>query len=195
MTKHKEIKVILFDSGDTLVHPIGGKWWPGADFHEILNNHNIRGLSWSRMEGAIEEGIRYLDDHHHLMTVERSATNFERSIESCFNISGCVTPISVCFPRWHTPEWMKLILNSSTIHLPFSRNCTRKDFRSVLYRTLGPPLKENTDYLTCENILRHSSSQPKWDAVSLTGRFSEGRLRKWNCRPKNYCLWMTIPTM
>ena len=30
MTEHKEIKGILFDSGDTLVHPIGGKWWPGA---------------------------------------------------------------------------------------------------------------------------------------------------------------------
>ena len=43
MTKHKEIKGILFDSGDTLVRPIGGKWWPGAYFHEILNNYNIRG--------------------------------------------------------------------------------------------------------------------------------------------------------
>ncbi|MDE0299872.1 MAG: HAD-IA family hydrolase [Candidatus Poribacteria bacterium] len=76
MIQHKAIKGILFDSGDTLVQPIGGKWWPGAQFHEILNNHDIRGLSWSRMEGAIEEGIRYLDDHHHLMTVDEERDQF-----------------------------------------------------------------------------------------------------------------------
>ena len=76
MTEHKEIKGIPFDSGDTLVHPIGGKWWPGAYFHEILNNHNIRGLSWNRMEHALEEGIRYLDDHHHLMTVDEERDQF-----------------------------------------------------------------------------------------------------------------------
>ena len=76
MTTHKNIKGILFDSGDTLVRPVGGKWWPGAKFHEILDNHNIRGLSWSRMEDAIEEGIRYLDDHHHLMTVDEERGQF-----------------------------------------------------------------------------------------------------------------------
>ena len=76
MTKFQAVKGILFDSGDTLVRPIGGKWWPGAQFHEILNNHNIRGLSWSRLEDAIEEGIRYLDDHHHLMTVDEERDQF-----------------------------------------------------------------------------------------------------------------------
>ena len=76
MTKHQEIKGILFDSGDTLVRPLGGKWWPGAHFREILDNYNIRGLSWSRMEGALEEGIRYLDDHHHLMTVDEERDQF-----------------------------------------------------------------------------------------------------------------------
>ena len=76
MTKHQEIKGILFDSGDTLVRPLGGKWWPGAHFHEILDNYNIRGLSWSRMEGALEEGIRYLDDHHHLITVDEERDQF-----------------------------------------------------------------------------------------------------------------------
>ena len=35
-----------------------------------------RGLSWSRMEGALEEGIRYLDDHHHLMTVDEERDQF-----------------------------------------------------------------------------------------------------------------------
>lgn len=76
MIEHNEIKGILFDSGDTLVRPVGGKWWPGAQFHEILNNHNIRVLSWNRMEGAIAEGIRYLDDHHHLMTVDEERGQF-----------------------------------------------------------------------------------------------------------------------
>ena len=76
MTKHQEIKGILFDSGDTLVHPLGGEWWPGARFREILDNYNIRGLSWSRMEGALEEGIRYLDDHHRVMTVDEERDQF-----------------------------------------------------------------------------------------------------------------------
>lgn len=76
MTKYQDIKGILFDSGDTLVRPIGGKWWPGAQFHEILDNHNILGLSWSRMEGAIEAGIGYLDDYHHLMTLDEERVQF-----------------------------------------------------------------------------------------------------------------------
>ena len=77
-----------------------------------------------------------------------------------------------------------LILNSSTIHFPFWRDCTRKDFRSVLYRTLGPLLKESSDCLTCGNILRLSSSQPKWDAVSRTERFSEGAIAEMELPPE-----------
>ncbi len=76
MTSFCDVKGILFDSGDTLVRPIGGKWWPGARFREILDNYNIRDLSWSRMECALEEGIRYLDDHHHLMTVDEERAQF-----------------------------------------------------------------------------------------------------------------------
>lgn len=77
MTPFCDIKGILFDSGDTLVRPIGGNWWPGARFREILDNYNIRDLSWSRMECALEEGIRYLDDHHHLMTVDEERDQFQ----------------------------------------------------------------------------------------------------------------------
>ena len=76
MPKFPDIKGILFDSGDTLVRPIGGSWWPGPYFHEILDKHNIRDLSWSRLEGALDEGMRYLDDNHHLMTEDEEREQF-----------------------------------------------------------------------------------------------------------------------
>ena len=193
MTKHKEIKGILFDSGDTLVHPIGGKWWPGDQFHEILDNYNIRELSWSRMEGALEEGIRYLVYHHHLMTVDEEREQFRTFYRILLEHLGLRNPDTSLISALAHARVDEIDLNSSTIRLPLWRDCTSKDFRSVLYRTLGHPLKESTDYLTYGNILRHSSSQPKWDAVSPAERFSEGRLWNWNCRPKNYCLWRRSP--
>ena len=30
---------VLFDSGDTLIHPIGGRWNPRFDFEEIVLRH------------------------------------------------------------------------------------------------------------------------------------------------------------
>ena len=76
MSQFRNIKGILFDSGDTLVRPIGGSWWPGPYFHEILDKHNIRDLSWSRLEGALDEGMRYLDDNHHLITEDEEREQF-----------------------------------------------------------------------------------------------------------------------
>ena len=49
MTKYQDMKGILFDSGDTLVQPIGGKWWPGAQFHKfsiITTFGACHGVGW-----------------------------------------------------------------------------------------------------------------------------------------------------
>ena len=62
----RQIKGILFDSGDTLVRPRGGKWLPGPHFHGILANYGIKDLNWDRLDYGLEEGMKYLDNHHHL---------------------------------------------------------------------------------------------------------------------------------
>ena len=100
MTQFRDIKGILFDSGDTLVRPIGGSWWPGAQFHEILDKHNIRDLSWSRLEGALDEGMRYPDDNHHLITEDEAREQFRTYYRILLEHIGFVIPIAVCFARW-----------------------------------------------------------------------------------------------
>jgi putative hydrolase of the HAD superfamily len=36
-----KIEAVLFDSGDTLVFPKGGSWWPGPDFASVLMHHRL----------------------------------------------------------------------------------------------------------------------------------------------------------
>ena len=44
-----EIKGILFDSGDTLVRPVDGQWFPSPMFHSILETHGIEPRNFSAL--------------------------------------------------------------------------------------------------------------------------------------------------
>jgi putative hydrolase of the HAD superfamily len=59
------VRGILFDSGDTLVFPRGGSWWPGPDFHSVLKRHGLTAPEdRDAMAAALEEGDTYLGAHH-----------------------------------------------------------------------------------------------------------------------------------
>jgi putative hydrolase of the HAD superfamily len=51
---------VLFDTGDTLTRPIGGRWNPRFDFEEVLLRH-VPDANESRFRAAFAEGERFLD--------------------------------------------------------------------------------------------------------------------------------------
>ncbi len=72
-----QIKGILFDSGDTLVRPVGGQWIPHHRFEKIVAAHGVDGLQWESMEDAIAEGQAYLSENHHLTTEDEERAQFQ----------------------------------------------------------------------------------------------------------------------
>ncbi len=87
-----EIKGILFDSGDTLVYPVGGQWFPGPMFHDILEAHGIDGLDWSKLGQAARVGGAYLKAHHHLSTEEEERDRFQEFHEIALRELGLAEP-------------------------------------------------------------------------------------------------------
>lgn len=77
MTSFENIRGVLFDSGDTLVRPIGGAWFPGHRFDEIVSGHCLSGLDRDLMDTAIPKGLRYLNENHHLTTAEEEVEQFQ----------------------------------------------------------------------------------------------------------------------
>ena len=57
------------------------------------------------MEGALEEGIRYLDDHHHLMTVDEERDQFRTFYRIVLEHLGLRNPdISLLSALAHAPS-------------------------------------------------------------------------------------------
>lgn len=76
-SSRSSIQGVLFDSGDTLVHPIGGEWWPGPFFTEILQAHHIPAIDTGLLEHGLSEGEAYLDANHDVATEEEERKQFE----------------------------------------------------------------------------------------------------------------------
>ena len=55
------IRGVLFDTGDTLTRPIGGRWNPRFDFEDVLLRH-IPDAPPHRFAEAFEAGQRFLDE-------------------------------------------------------------------------------------------------------------------------------------
>ena len=51
---------MLFDSGDTLIRPVGGRWNPRSDFEEIVLRH-LPGLAMASFPQAFAAGQQVLD--------------------------------------------------------------------------------------------------------------------------------------
>jgi putative hydrolase of the HAD superfamily len=70
------VQGILFDSGDTLVRPLGGAWFPGHLFRDILEQHDAGDLAWEHLEAALAAGYRHLEANHVVMTVDEERQQF-----------------------------------------------------------------------------------------------------------------------
>ena len=69
------IKAVLFDSGDTLLRPIGGTWWPRPVLLRLLQRSGLE-VTAQRLDAAHEPGVRFLDSHHRLSTEEEEVAQF-----------------------------------------------------------------------------------------------------------------------
>jgi HAD superfamily hydrolase (TIGR01509 family) len=56
---------VILDSGDVMIRPVGGDWFPTMSLEEVLTE---RGVAWEhdRLDGAVAAGYAYLDAVHHL---------------------------------------------------------------------------------------------------------------------------------
>ena len=71
----RAIKAVLFDSGDTLLRPIGGAWWPRPVLRRLFQKSAIE-VEPERLDTAHHRGMRYLDLHHNLSTEEEEVAQF-----------------------------------------------------------------------------------------------------------------------
>jgi putative hydrolase of the HAD superfamily len=85
-----DIKGILFDSGDTLVYPKSGSWWPGPAFEPILLQHgiNVSKFESNNMRIALEEGQEYLDANHLVANLEEEIAQFRTYYQIICNQLG-----------------------------------------------------------------------------------------------------------
>ncbi|HLX06010.1 MAG TPA: HAD family phosphatase [Candidatus Binatus sp.] len=69
------IKAVLFDSGDTLLEPIGGAWWPRPALRAVLDQSASR-VEPGRLSAALDRGMEFLDTHHHVETEDEEIAQF-----------------------------------------------------------------------------------------------------------------------
>ena len=57
------LRGVLLDSGDVLMGPRGGRWWPRPGFREVVEA-NVAGLPWARFDAAVEAADPWFRAHH-----------------------------------------------------------------------------------------------------------------------------------
>lgn len=66
----RQIQGILFDSGDTLVRPKAGEWFPKQHFVDAFRARGVTGANMDRFDDALSVGLGYLNEHHALAVAE-----------------------------------------------------------------------------------------------------------------------------
>ena len=87
-----KIKGVLFDSGDTLVRPIAGSWWPKQSFIDAFEAHGIDQADMTRFDEAVSLAVRYLDDNHCLTTEEEERRQFRTAYTIVIETLGVQSP-------------------------------------------------------------------------------------------------------
>lgn len=74
----KNIKAILFDSGNVLNYPSSGHWFITPDFFKLVDRNKFECLSEKPIKRAFQKSIKYLEGKPYVLTVEKE---FEYFIE------------------------------------------------------------------------------------------------------------------
>ena len=84
------IRGVLFDSGDTLVRPLGSAWFPGEAFHTRVAAAGFAAVPSLQLEVALQAGMDFLDAHHHVTTVDAEFEQFRVYYDIVLH--GCGVP-------------------------------------------------------------------------------------------------------
>ena len=89
----RQIRGILFDSGDTLVRPKAGEWFPKQHFVDAFQARGVADANMDRFREALDVGLRYLDEHHALaVTEDIERDQFRRAYELILRALGISGP-------------------------------------------------------------------------------------------------------
>lgn len=80
MIDFRDVRGILFDSGDTLVRPVGGEWLPGSVFRRLLAEAGHGDLATEALARGHATGLARLLSDHRLTT---EAKEIERYTDYC----------------------------------------------------------------------------------------------------------------
>ena len=86
------IRGVLFDSGDTLVRPLAGSWWPKRSFIDVFKAHGIEHADMSRFNEAVSLAVGYLNDNHNLTTEEEERRQFRAAYTIAMETLGVESP-------------------------------------------------------------------------------------------------------
>ena len=86
------IKGVLFDSGETLVGPKEGDWWPPTYFRRIVAEHGFDSLAWDRLGDSLSKGMRVLDRDSRVLTEADERAQFRNHFEIVLHGIGLQTP-------------------------------------------------------------------------------------------------------
>ena len=87
-----KIKGVLFDSGDTLVRPLAGSWWPKQPLIDAFKEHGIDHADMTRLDDAVALAVQYLDDNHSLTTEEEERRQFRTAYTILIETLGVRSP-------------------------------------------------------------------------------------------------------
>ena len=152
---HMSTKAIFFDSGHTLMRPIGGRWFPGVRFFEICRAHGCPVLDDEALKDACDLGYSYLDSHHGEVPDEEAE---ERQFAEYYRlIFGSL--------QLKAPELLITDLSRSAV----------KDINFEPYPEAGPVLSELEQRGMPMAILTDAwpSTRSKYEAIGFLRYFSE----------------------
>ncbi len=87
------VQGILFDSGDTLMGPIGGEWLPGQAFRRMIAARKDLVLNWDLLTQAHEAALAHLLENHLLQTEEEECERFQGYFEWLLRGLGARQPV------------------------------------------------------------------------------------------------------
>lgn len=93
MVEFEGIQGILFDSGDTLMGPIGGEWLPGDAFRRMIAARENLALNWEHLEEAHEAALAQLLEDHLLQTEDEELERFQGYFISLMHGLGVTEPV------------------------------------------------------------------------------------------------------
>src|SRR6185312_12237883 len=88
MVTFRAIDAMLFDSGDTLVRPVGGEWLPGPIFRRKVAEAVGLKPDWAQLARGHDAGMLRLLSNHQLLTEEEEIERYADYCTALINALG-----------------------------------------------------------------------------------------------------------